>query len=106
MGETIKNTKIKTTSNCNMNDCDYLNDILISFKHLVSSYAIALNEASNKTIYNLFYELFESTSKLQAELFEKAFQNGWYQLETADETKIEKTFQKYNKLFNELSCVE
>lgn len=104
MGEIVKNNKVTVKKGCNMNDCDYLNDILISYKHLVSCYATALNEASNKTIYKTFYELFESSSKIQMELFECSFQNGWYQLETADETKIEKAHDKFSKCLSELSC--
>ena len=53
MGETIKNTKSQVKKGNNMNDEDILNDVLISYKHLVSSYATALNEASNKNIYKL-----------------------------------------------------
>ena len=104
MGEIIKNNKVSVKKGCSMNDSDYLNDILISYKHLVSSYATALNEASNKTIYKTFLELFESSSKVQCELFECAFQNGWYQLETAEETKIEKAYDKFSRSLKELSC--
>ena len=106
MGETVKNDKVAVKKGCAMNDNDYLNDILISYKHLVSCYATALNEASNKNIYKTFLDLFESSSKIQADLFECSFQNGWYQLETADETKIEKAYDKFNKCLSELSCNE
>lgn len=102
MGETIKNTKTQVKKGYNMNDSDVLNDILISYKHLVSSYATALNEASNKNIYKLFYNLFELSSKMQAELFELAFKKGWYQLETADETKIDNAYNKFSKCTSEL----
>jgi AP-2 complex subunit beta-1/AP-1 complex subunit beta-1 len=47
MGETLKNEKTSVRKGCILNDCDMLNDIIISFKHIVSSYATALNEASN-----------------------------------------------------------
>ena len=104
MGETIKNNKITVKKSCEMNDSDYLNDILISYKHLVSGYATALNEVSNKTLYKSFFNLFESASKIQSELFECAFQNGWYQLETAEESKISKAYDKFNTCIKELSC--
>jgi len=104
MGETIKNTKTPIKKGCSMNDSDILNDILLSYKHLVSCYATALNEASNKNIYKLFYNAFETSSKIQAELFECSFKNGWYTLETADETKIQKAFDKFYKCISELGC--
>lgn len=106
MGETIKNTKTPVKKSTEMNDCDILNDVLLSYKHLVSSYAIALNEASNKNIYKLFLNLLEQASKTQAELFQLAFSKGWYNLETADETKIETAYDKFNKCLNELSNKE
>ena len=43
MANTLKNTKTSIKKGKNLNDEDILNDILISMKHLVSSYAIALN---------------------------------------------------------------
>ena len=103
MGETIKNNKTSLKKGYEMNDSDRLNDILISFKHLVSSYAISLNEASNKNIYKLFFNLFEQASNIQADLFQLAFSKGWYTLETADEEKIEKAYNKFDKCLSELS---
>ena len=102
MGETIKNSKTPVKKSVEMNDCDILNDILISYKHLVSSYAISLNEASNKEIYKLFFGLLTETSKMQAELFQLAFKKGWYILETAEETKITQAYDKFSKCLNEL----
>ena len=73
MGETVKNTKTPIKKGLKLNDSDILNDILISYKHLVSSYAIALNEASNKNIYKLFLEVLTNSSKIQADLFDISF---------------------------------
>ena len=102
MGETIKNSKTPVKKGVEMNDNDILNDILISYKHLVSSYAISLNEASNKEIYKLYFQLFTESSKIQAELFQLAFKKGWYTLETAEETKITQAYDKFSKCLNEL----
>lgn len=102
MGESIKNKEVKVSNNEEMNDKDILNDVLISYKHLVSSYGIALNEASNKNIYKLYLDAFLSSSKTQASLFETSFKNGWYVLETADEEKIENAYTKFSKCLNEI----
>ncbi len=104
MGEIIKNEEIKVPKNCYMNESDILNDILISYKHLVTSYGIALNEASNKKIYKLFMNNFQTISNMQAELFECAFKKGWYQLESAEPVKINQTYKKYQKKVDEFSC--
>ena len=106
MGETLKNTKTPVKKGIKLNDEDILNDVLISYKHLVSSYAIALNEASNKSVYNLFLVIFTSSSKTQAELFDISFIKGWYTIETADENKIDNAYSKFSKCLNELSNEE
>jgi len=106
MGETVKNTKTPIKKGYLMNDSDILNDIIISYKHLVSCYATALNEASNKNIYKLIFNAFENSSKIQAELFECSFKKGWYTLETADEDKIEKAYNKFSKCVSEFSIEE
>ena len=102
MGETIKNNKTQVKKGLEMNDSDRLNDILISYKHLVSSYAIALNEASNKEIYNLFLNVFINSSKIQATIFDTSFKLGWYQIECADENKIEKSYNKFSSNLNQI----
>lgn len=104
MGETIKNNKTSVSKGAKLNDCDILNDILISYKHLVSSYAIALNEASNKNIYKLYYDVLSSSSKMQVDIFDLSFKKGWYVLETADEDKIEKAYEKFKKCVCEFDC--
>jgi len=96
MANTLKNNKTAVKKGKKMNDEDILNDILISMKHLVSSYAIALNEASNKNIYKLFNSLLNNSSKLQAELFDLSFKKGWYTIETADNKKIDNAYNKFN----------
>ena len=102
MANTLKNTKTLVKKGKKLNDEDILNDVLISMKHLVSSYSIALNEASNKNIYKLFSSLLNNSSKLQSELFDISFKNGWYTIETADSSKIDKTFKKFNKSLNDI----
>jgi len=102
MGKTLKNTKVSVKKGNKLNDEDILNDILISMKHLVSSYAVGLNEASNKNIYKLFSNLFNNSSKLQADLFDMSFKLGWYNIETADEKKINKAYNKFNSCLKDI----
>ena len=102
MANTLKNNKTTVKKGKKMNDEDILNDILISMKHLVSSYAIALNEASNKSIYKLFSGLLNNSSKLQAELFDMSFKKGWYTIETADNKKIDNAYNKFNTCLKDI----
>jgi len=102
MSNKLKNTKTNVKKGKNLNDEDILNDILISLKHLVSSYAIALNEASNKNIYKLFNSLLNNSSKLQAELFDMSFKKGWYTIETAENKKIDNAYNKFNSSLKDI----
>ena len=48
----VQNEKVEVPTVADMNDENYLNDILISLKSLVSNYSCVLNEASNMNYYN------------------------------------------------------
>ncbi len=104
MSEKIKNEETKLDKSCFLNDSDIINDVLISYKHLVVSIATALNEASNKNIYKTFLDIFTRVSENQALLFDCAFKKGWYQLEEAPTTKVNEAYKKFEKKIPELSC--
>ena len=104
MNNKVQNPKTEVPANSNMNDRDFLNDILESEKNMSVNYTYALNEASNKNIYKLYYDVFSSSSKMQADLFDLSFKKGWYQLETAEEDVIEKAYNKFDKCLCDLDC--
>ena len=93
----IENKKTVVPKCSVQNEEDILNDILMTFKHLVTNYATALNEASNSVIYDKYFSQFEKISMLQAEIFEVLFQNGWYTLEKAEDKKITQKYDEYNQ---------
>lgn len=99
----IQNEEKKVTKDTNINDIDIINDTLLSFKFLVDNYAVALNEASNKEIYDLYKYIFDKFSTAQQEIYNLAFQKGWYKIEEADKKKINETFQTFNKKLEELN---
>ena len=74
MSKKIKNEETKVRKHTSLNDTDILNDTLLSFKFLVDNYAIALNEASNKWIYDTYKNIFDELSKTQQQLFQLSFQ--------------------------------
>ena len=83
---------------------DMMADILESEKNLVVNMAISLNEASCDTLYKKYYTMFEEISMQTKELFAIAYNKGWYQLETAEEDKIEKAYNKFDKCLCDLDC--
>ena len=94
----ISNPKTKVPTGINMNDKDYLTCLLTILKEMSKNYSIAMTEASNEHLYKSYHSIFNEVSKLQRETYELMFQNGWYSLEKAEQTKIT---EKYNMLSTE-----
>lgn len=79
-----------------MEDKYIMMDALNTEKNLASNTITALNEASCDPLYKTYFEIFETLSKEAKELFNFAYNNGWYTLEEAQTTKIKKEFDKLN----------
>ena len=98
----VQNEKVEVPVGLELNDENYLNDILSSLKCLVSNYACVLNEASNISYYNIIKQIFDETSVLQRDFFDALFQRGWYCLEKAEPQKINETITKLQPRLQEL----
>ena len=94
----ISNPKTEVPTGINMNDKDYLTCLLTILKEMSKNYSTAMTEASNEHLYKSYHSIFNEVSKLQREVYELMFQNGWYSLEKKDKTKIN---EKYNMLSTE-----
>jgi len=93
----ISNPKTEVPSGKSLNDKDYMNCLLSSLKEMVKNYAVALTEASNENLYNSYKSMFDNYSKLQREVYELMFRNGWYSLEKAEKQKISNKLQMLNQ---------
>lgn len=95
--------EVKVTSSIDLNDRDYLNDILYNEKTILTSTATALTEASNDKLKKDIMKFFETVEQLQRETYELAWNNGWYVLEEAEKTKINQKEKELQKKLDELS---
>lgn len=86
-----------------MNERDYLIDILSSEKDITKNMCVALTEASNMKLHSEFLEIFDVVEEIQAEAYELAWNNGWYSLEEAEKTKIKEKEKELQKKLDELS---
>lgn len=102
MNNKIQNPKVVVPNDLELNEENYLNDILASLKNLVVNYAYALNESSNSYYYNIVKQIFDETSLLQRSFFDALFQRGWYCLEVADNTKVIETINKLQPKLSEM----
>lgn len=101
--EEIKNEKTPTTHGRCMSEEDILNEILLTEKMLSNNYSIAVNEMSNKILYKKILKILTDTKNITRELFNLAFEKGWYTLSTQSETTIENTLTQYSGKLKELS---
>ena len=99
----VQNTKVEVPSTIEMNNENYLNDILETEKNMSVNMTIALNEASNKMLFDQIFEIYKDVKLAQRDLYNMAFQKGWYSLEKAENTKIDEKLNELNQKLNQLS---
>lgn len=102
MNNKVENQKTEIIESLEMNDCDYLNDILEMEKNMSNNLSIALNEASNNTLYEKIFSMFTETKNAQRELYNMAFKKGWCSLEKAEENKINEKISQLSQKLNQL----
>ena len=95
--------EVKVESTIDMNDRDYLNDLLYDEKSIVVNTATALTEASNDELKEDILKIFETVEQIQRETYELAWNNGWYVLEESEKTKINQKSKELQKKLDELS---
>lgn len=98
----IQNPETIVPKTPQMNDRDFLNDMLTTEKYMTDSYSTALNEASNEQIYQDILTLFQETQNQQRNIYNLMFKNGWYSTETADQQKIQQAYQQFSGYTNQL----
>ena len=103
MGKEISNTMIEVEEGIELNDKDYISDMLTTLKAIVKDYTVALTEASNEELFSKYKEMYDKLLNLQRETFETMFRCGFYKLEEADTTKIT---EKYQTLSQEKEKIE
>lgn len=103
MNNKICNPKTEVPQTKEMNDCNYLTDMLETEKNMSVNLCIALNEASNEDLFEELKDLFEDVKECQRDLYELSFKKGWYSLEAAEQNKIEQT---YNELLNKYTEIK
>lgn len=102
MNNKVQNPKTEVPQTNEMNDRDLLNDILETEKNMSVNFTYALNEASNEELYQEIFNMFNKIKQSQRDLFELAFEKGWYSLEKAEDTKINEELNNLSTLFNEI----
>lgn len=100
MNEKCQNPKTEVPDTKELNDCDYLNEILTCEKNMSVNLTYALNEASNSKLFEEIFTIFKDVKTAQRDAYNMTFKNGWYSLEKEIPLKIN---EKVNELSNKLS---
>jgi spore coat protein CotF len=91
----IGNPETQVPKTPQMNDRDFVNELLATEKYLTNSYSTALNEMSHDSLYQDIQGIFNETQNCQRELYNVMYQNGWYKLEAADSQKLQQSYQQF-----------
>jgi len=102
--EKITNEEVTIEKNKDMNDRDFLNDLLQTEKNMSVNMTIALNEASNEKLYDELFTIFKDIKQSSRALYECMFKNGWYQIEKACDDKINQTKDELKQKYDELQA--
>lgn len=103
MNNKITNTKVEVPKGTELNDKDYLNCLNSHLKEMSKNYVQAVTEASNETLCEKYYQMFDNITSLQRDTYELMFKKGWYPLEEIEETKLN---EKLNTLTQEYTDLE
>ncbi|MHC8523025.1 spore coat protein [Rossellomorea sp. H39__3] len=93
----IQNPKTQVPDTPQMNDRDFMTDILALEKHMTASYGTALNEASHDGLYQDILSVFTETQNAQRDLYNEMFRKGWYSLEAADNQTLQQSLKQHQQ---------
>jgi spore coat protein CotF len=91
----IQNPETQIPKTPQMNERDFLNDVLTTEKYMTHSYSTFLNEASHNSLYQDVLNIFTETQNCQRELYNLMFKKGWYKIEAADQQKLQQSYQQF-----------
>jgi spore coat protein CotF len=85
-----------TNQNTNFTEQQILQDSLMSQKHLTDSYNMYAGECVNEQLRNTMLGILSDEHKIQADIFNNMQAKGWYQVEQAEQQKIQQARQKFS----------
>lgn len=93
--QNIQNPETQVPKTPQMNERDFLNDMLTTEKYMTTSYSIALHEASHDSLYQDILKIFNETENAQRTLYNLMFEKGWYKIEAEPQQKLQQSHQQF-----------
>nr|WP_230867446.1 spore coat protein [Iocasia fonsfrigidae] len=99
---TIQNPKsnIQQQTGPDMNDRDFLNDILATEKYLSDGFNVFAREASHGQLYNDVIHILNETHDCERDLFNLMFEHGFYSFKAAAQQDIQQAHQQFSDYIN------
>lgn len=97
----IQNPETPIQKTPQMNDRDFINDILQTEKYFTDAYSVAMNEASHDGLYQDILAICTETQNAQRDLYNMMFKKGWYKLEAAEQKKLQQSYQQFQGYTNQ-----
>ena len=99
----IQNKTTEVAKGISLNEKDYCTCLLSTLKDMEKNYTIAMTEASNEWLFDIYQNAFLQLAKFQRELFILMFQNGWYALENVESKKLKEKYTMLEDDYRSLS---
>ena len=99
----IQNSQTKVSETIELNDKDYMTNLLSILKCLEKDMAVVLTEASNEILYKEYKNIFDKICEFQRNAYELMFKFGWYELEKASKNKIDNELKTLTKDYDSLN---
>ncbi|MBB6450265.1 spore coat protein CotF [Geomicrobium halophilum] len=100
--QNIQNPKTTVPETKEMNDKDFITDLLSTEKYMTTSYGTAMNEASHNSLYQDISMVCNESHQCLRELFNTMFQKGWYTLEPAPVQTLQQSYQQNAGMQNQM----
>ncbi|MGE7183839.1 spore coat protein [Peribacillus sp. NPDC006672] len=97
----VQNPESPVAKTPQMNDRDFINDMLTTQKYFSNSYSVALNEMSNQALFQDIFSVSKENQEMQRELYNLMFEKGWYSLEKAQATSLGQSYQQFSGYKNQ-----
>ncbi|MGG4264586.1 spore coat protein [Peribacillus simplex] len=97
----IQNPESPVAKTPQMNDRDFINDMLTTQKYFSNSYSVALNEMSNQALFQDIFSVSKENQEMQRELYNLMFEKGWYGLEKAQAQSLSQSYQQFSGYKNQ-----
>ena len=98
----VQNPETPITKTPEMNDRDFLNDMLATEKYFCNSFSVALHEMSNQALFQDIFSVSKENQEMQRELYNLMFEKGWYSLEKAQPDSLSQSYQQFSGYKNQL----